>query len=200
MFDSIAVKADGDSKALCIEAGGPLDRNLLADQENGEWKVRLHKSKMATCKEGQFLLRCAGAKTKKRDNFAYVPFDLRGSDSEDAMEDDDSPDFLSTVLNISAFYRWEQKVPNQDPRIYRFAVGFMNELEAVGQPEHGFELHYHDGSRGARARKPSLLRKKQGAGSGPYLYAVSLDQIDCSLVSTYSENWFLPTLKLAHYG
>lgn len=154
--------------------------------------MKLYRSKAATCKHGQFLIRPAAAKLRKKDCFAYVPY-LLGEEEEGV----DAPPVENNLLKVTDIYAWHQAGPDGHVHVYRFVIGRMYELEPCGTPSAGYEVSYCDGTNGMRARKPSLLKKKR---TQSYVYGAWLSQIDCTMVSTEDENCFIPTLKLAHFG
>ena len=102
------------------------------------------------------------------------------------------------LLKIAGIYAWCERHAGGGETVYRFAVGEMTALEPVGEAKAGYEKDYWDGSNGHAARKPTLLAKPPRPGS--YLYGVWLSQVDCTLVSTANEKFFIPTLKLSHFG
>lgn len=195
-MQSIADHAAGDEQALCTAAGGPLDPTLLGTFDaRGELRVRLYRSRAASCKHGQFLIRTAAAKLRKRDCFAYVPYIVGASDASDSEGDPTQVD--NNVLKVTGIYAWHQPGPHGQVEVHRFVLGRMSSLEPCGTAAAGYEICYADGTNGDRARKPSLLKKRQ---TPSYVYGAWLSQVDCTMVSTVDEQWFIPTLKLAHFG
>ena len=204
-FESIDTNAEGDDAAISSGARGPLDPALLTAQlADGKPKVRLYRSKVASCKGGQFLVRTTDARLAKRDNFAYVPYLTSDEGSDSGVAGDaEATQGYNTVLKVTDLFSWHQATEEGGLQVYRFALGTMYALDAVGRKDYGYELNYTDGSSGGRVRKPSLLRKRHAAlGNGPvgYQYGVWLDKIDCTLVSTKNEQYFIPTLKLCSFG
>lgn len=195
-MQSIADNAEGDGRALCVAAGGPLDPTKLGTRDaQGNLRVRLYRSKAASCKHGQFLVRSTDARLHKRDYYAYVPYSVGGSESEEHTEGAEVIE--STVLKVTGIYAWHEPRQGGQPQIHRFVIGRMQALDPHGEPSLGFEMCYADGTDGNRARKPSLLKKR---GTQSYVYGAWLSQIDCTMVSSLDEKWFIPTLKLAHFG
>lgn len=189
-LEAISPRAEGDSEALWSPEGGLLNPELLGSHGEGQPRVRLFRSRMASCKGGRFLIRTTTAKTAKVDYLAYVPYLL--GDGEEA---------INTVLKISDVFSWHETSADGHVKVTRFALGQMHELQPVGDPRHGYEVRYTDTTTGDRARKPSLLQKTPAAlGGGGYTYGVQLKQIDCTLVSTRDEQFFIPTLKLSTFG
>jgi len=197
VFESINQRADGDSEAISSGAGGPLDPAMLVtiDPETGGPMARIFRSKAASCQGGKFLVRSADARLTKADHFAYVPYAVPAPVGQTQG--------FNTVLRVEDIYVWHQKQPDGEVEVYRFAMGTMHELKPVGLPEHGYELDYCDGLDGKRAKKPSLLKKTNSREAGrcvSYKYGVWLKQIDCTLVSSKSQQFFIPTLKLCNFG
>lgn len=207
-FSSIDEHADGDERALSSASGGPLDPTLLETVDaHGQPHARLYRSKTASCKGGHFLVRSTDSMLSKVDYFAYVPYTCDDSDSDsaaggDAIMHDNQPlpRGFSTVLKVHDIYAWHQTSKDGVPEVFRFALGKMYALLPVGDSKHGFELEYTDGHAGGRGRRPSLLTKATSRRYDSYDYGVWLDQIDCTLVSTVDEKFFVPTLKLCDFG
>lgn len=197
-LQATSLKAAGDTEALWSEAGGLLNPGLLGGNgANGQPRVRLFRSKMASCKGGHFLVRTTEAKTSKVDYLAYVPFLLDGGhgNAEGGIG------AINTVMKISDIFLWQETSADGVVRKTRFLLGEMHELQPVGDPLHGYEVRYTDTSIGERLRKPSLLQKKPLVqGGAGYTYGVRLDQVDCTLVSTRNEQFFVPTLKMSTFG
>lgn len=192
-LQSISENAAGDGQALCAAAGGPLDPDLLGTRDaSGNLRVKLLRSKAASCKHGQFLIRTASARLRKKDCFAYVPYLL--GDEEDGV---DAVPVENTLLKVTDIFAWHQSDAHGQPQVFRFVIGRMYALDPCGTPATGYEVCYSDGTNGKRARKPSLLKKRRNQS---YVYGAWLTQVDCTMVSTTDENWFIPTLKLAHFG
>lgn len=182
--------------AICSQGGlqGPLSLAKLSSTDHlNRPVVQLYKSNVASLKDGQFLVRTTAARLSKKDYYAYVPY--RNAElpaSEGGRECD------HMLLKVTGLYAWCERDHADGIKVYRFAVGQMSALTPKGQSDYGHVTEYWDGSNGHMARKPTLLAKP--ARPRPYLYGVWLDQIDCSLVSTANERYFIPTLKLAHFG
>lgn len=197
LFNSISANARGDTMAICRQGdlNGPLRLSKLREHDaDGRPTVRLYKTDVASVKDGQFLVRTTAAGLSKKDYFAYVPY--VGDGGRPPSEGGGHCDHM--LLKVNSIYAWCEREGDQRETVYRFAVGEMTALEPKGEVAYGYELEYWDGSNGHAARKPSLLGKPARAQS--YLYGVWLSQIDCTLVSTSNEKFFIPTLKLAHFG
>lgn len=122
-------------------------------------------------------------------------------DGVNAGDTGDVPEAYLTVLKVTDLYAWHQRTMQGGNRVTRFAVGTMQQLESAGRREHGYELDYTDSITGGRERIPSLMRVVPARKGGrSYKYAVRLDQMRCTLVTTNNENVFLPSLKTAGYG
>lgn len=189
--------ATGDSRPLCKVPGGlgHLEPDLLGQFDDyGNPKVRLYTSDVASCQDGHFLVRTDKKKLSKKDHFAYVPY---LGDKPGSQADLSKPVGSSHVLKVTGLYAWHQRDAEGVEQVYRFALGTMCGLEPQGKANLGYELNYWNGSGGSRARKPSLLKRDRTV---PYQYGVWLDQIDSTLVSTANEQWYIPTLKMAHFG
>lgn len=202
-LQATSARAAGDSQALLAEHGGPLDPELLGSNgDGGQPRVKLFRSEIASCKGGQFLVRTTTSNTSKVDYLAYVPYVLDAAGQEEEGNMDDWPGAINTVMKIKDIFTWHQTpAEGGDVEVTRFALGDMHELQPVGDPQHGYQIQYTDSSGGGRAAKPSLLQRLPGAqGGGAYTYGVRLDQIECTLVSTRDEQFFIPTLKMSTFG
>lgn len=173
--------------------GGPVDPSLLGTFDaDGRPRVKVYRGKAASCQGGHFLVRTTAAKLSKADHFAYVPY----------LIDSQPPGAFNTVLKVKGLYAWHQLSPEGERVVTRFAVGSMHELQPVGNPAHGYEHMYADGADGGKARVPTLMRdcSNDPHATAPYDYGVELNQIQCTLVSTRNEKYFIPTLKASSFG
>lgn len=193
---------EGDDQALPMAAGGPLDASMLDTLDaQGQPRARLYRSKTASCQGGQFLVRSADSRLTKADHFAYIAYDIGEVGAGEAPHENASAVGHNTVLTISDIYSWHQMDAHGANQVFRFAIGMMHTLKPCGMTDHGYELDFRDGFvSSGRARRPSLLKKSTRTRGDSYVYGVWLHQIDCTLVSTRDEQWFIPTLKSSTAG
>lgn len=191
-IDKVATKEE-DDQALSVGAGGPLDPAKLETVDaHGQPYARLYRSKTASCQGGRFLMQSSHTKLTKADHFAYIPCDVGDADDNGTASGDPPWVGHTTVLKVTDIYSWHQAGEAGEQQIFRFAIGTMSMLIPQGRHDDGYELDYRDGCSGGRARRPTLLKKKMGQRNS-YVYGVWLHQIDCTMVSTRDEQWFIPT-------
>ena len=109
-------RMNADSGALTGEDVG-LDPAMLDEvRTDGKRRVELFSAKAASCKEGSFMVRVAGAEVSRLDNFAYVPYPADDAAPEAPLgfddEDPPCPACWHTVLDVQHMLLWRDWGPS----------------------------------------------------------------------------------------
>lgn len=126
---------------------------------------------------------------------------LRNAEARAGNREAELPGAINMVLKVSGLYTWHQMMPDGEWSVTRFAVGEMCNIVPAGRKDHGYDQCFTDAASGGRARVPSLMKSVAAGGRmGSFTYAVPLSQVNCTLVSSVDEQFFIPTLKACAFG